>query len=59
MSTESASGTPTQPSLLVLVKQILILAGFLVGRISLTSKTWCACIGRHFRYVFIAFMPVL
>ncbi len=28
MSTESASGTPTQPSLFVLVKQILILAGF-------------------------------
>ncbi len=28
MSTESASGTPKQPSLLVLVKQILILAGF-------------------------------
>ena len=28
MSTESASGTPSQPSLLVLVKQILILAGF-------------------------------
>ncbi|WP_032011862.1 CidA/LrgA family protein [Acinetobacter sp. 1179249] len=28
MSTESASGTPLQPSLFVLVKQILILAGF-------------------------------
>lgn len=28
MSTESASGTPSQPSMFVLVKQILILAGF-------------------------------
>ncbi len=59
MSTESASGTPTQPSLFVLVKQILILAGFLVGRISVTPKTWRTCLSRHFRYVFIAFMPIL
>ncbi len=59
MSTESASGTPSQPSLLVLVKQILILAGFLVGRISLTSKTRRPCLGGYFRYVFIAFMSVL
>lgn len=58
MSTESASGTPTQPSLFVLVKQILILAGFGGSDISYT-KTRCACLGRYFRYVFIAFMPVL
>ncbi len=59
MSTESASGTPKQPSLLVLVKQILILAGFLVDRVSFTSKARCTCLGRYFRYVFITFMPVL
>ena len=52
MSTESASGTSSQPSLFVLVKQILILAGFGGSGISYT-KTRCACLGRYFRYVLL------
>ena len=58
MSTESASGTPSQPSLFVLVKQILILAGFWWIGYLLHQKLGVP-VSAGILGVFIAFMPVL
>ncbi|KWR96378.1 murein hydrolase transporter LrgA [Acinetobacter baumannii] len=56
MSTESASGTPSQPSLFVLVKQILILAGFWWIGYLLHQKLGVPVSAGIFRYVFYCFL---